>query len=60
MKHFSFISDNINQKLGEFGVRVFSLKWNKRDIVQHDGDTMSVKSTFTDKLTHLHAHGHSP
>ena len=40
MKHFSFISDFINEKLGECGVSAFSFNGNKRDIVQHDGDSV--------------------
>ena len=58
MKDFSSISDT-NKKLLEcvFG---FSFYWKKRDIVHHDGGTMSVRSMLTDKVAHPHAHGHAP
>ena len=56
MKDFSFISDTINETLLECGVLMFSFKENKRDIVRHDGKTMSVSLTLTDTFTHLHTH----
>ena len=46
MEDFSFVSD-INEKLRECGVWAFSFKGNKRVIVHHDGETMSVRSTRT-------------
>ena len=60
MKDFSFISDIINETLRECGVLMFSFKENKRDIVHHDGETMSVRPTLTDTFTHLHTHRHHP
>ena len=59
MKDLSVISD-INEKLLECGVLGFSFKGNKQDIVHHDGEMMSVRSTLTEKFAHLHAHGHAP
>ena len=59
MKHFSFISDTINEKLRQCGFWMFSLKGNKQDIVHQDGETMCVGSTLTDEVAHLHAHGHA-
>ena len=60
MKDFSFISDIINETLRECDVWMFSFKGNNRDIVHRDGETMSVKSTLTDKFAHPHAHMHAP
>ena len=48
MNDFSFISDIINETLRECGVWTFSFNRNKHDIVHHDGETMSVRSTLTD------------
>ena len=46
LKDFSFISDIINEKLREcvFG---FSFNGNNRNIIHHDGETMSIRSTLT-------------
>ena len=57
MKDFSYISGITNEKPRECGVWMFSLKGNKHDIVHHDGETMSVRSTLTDKFARQHAHG---
>ena len=54
------ISDIINEKLGECSVLMFSFKANKQDIVHHDGETMSNRSTLTEKFAHIHLHGHAP
>ena len=48
MEDFSFISDIINETLRECDVWMFSFRGNKQDIVHHDGETMSVRSTLTD------------
>ena len=48
LNDFSFISDIINETLRECGVWTFSFNRNKHDIVHHDGETMSVRSTLTD------------
>ena len=57
MKDNSFISDIIHERLLECGVWMFSFAGNKQDIVHHDGETMSVRSTLTDKFARQHAHG---
>ena len=54
MKDFSFISDIINEKLCECGVLGFSFAGNKHDIVPHDGETMSNRSTLTEPNSHNH------
>ena len=53
MKDFSFISDIINEKLRECCVWGFSFKGNKQEIVNHDGETMSVRSTLTQTNSHI-------
>ena len=53
MKDFSFISDIINEKLREcvFG---FSFNGNNRNIVNHDGETVSVRSTITQTNSYIY------
>ena len=46
MEVFSFISDIINEKLGECDVLWFSFKGNKPDIIHDDGETVSTRSTL--------------
>ena len=53
LKDFSFISDIINEKLRECGVWWFSFKGNKRDIVNHDGETVSVGETLAQTNSHI-------
>ena len=53
MKPFSFFSDIIIEKLRECCVWEFSFKGNKRDIVNHDGETMSVRLTLSQTNPHI-------
>ena len=49
-----FISDTTNESLHECGVMNFSFNGNKHDIVHHDGETMSVRSTLSQTNSHIY------